>query len=100
MAKEQFNVTLPTEVVAMVAPLCKTDRGDVSNSALVEKLIRDAYTKIAPAKRVEPVYEMIGRRKKLVGFDAWYGDDLIDTRDTRAAAQAALDAHVYEELSK
>lgn len=96
----QFNVNLPPDVIAMVAPLCKTERGDVSNSALVEKLIRDAYAKIAPAKRIEPVYEMIGKRKKLIGFDAWYGDDLIDTRDTRAAAQQALDAFVFEELSK
>jgi len=101
MANEQFNIRLSPEVINMINGLCVTERGKIERGALIEALVRKEWAALKlPAKRIEPVYEMIGKRKKLVGFDAWYGDDLIDTRDTLAAAEDALNAYVFEELSK
>lgn len=52
-----------------------------------------------PSKTITPVFEVIGKRRKLVGFDAFYSDHLVGRFDNRDAARAALDAYVYEELA-
>ena len=104
-AKIKTSITLSQDALMQVDQLVMAARAqtreNASVSSVIEALIHEAYAKRADhLKRIEPVYELIGKRKKLIGFDAWYGDDLIDTRDTHAAAQAALDTYVYEELSK
>lgn len=50
-------------------------------------------------KEIKAVFETIGKRRKLIGFDAFYGDHLVGRFDDRAAASAALDAYAYDELA-
>ena len=98
------SITLSPEAHHIGVILAKTDRmangSEATLSSIINNLLLEQSSEPIKEKKIVPVFEMIGKRKKLIGFDAWYGDDLIDTRDTRAAAQQALDAYVYEELSK
>lgn len=98
MAREQFNVSLPSEVKAMVSELCQTERGELSQTALIEKLIRDAYAKMQPQKRIDPIRDAKGRT---TGWRAIYIDHTVGEFDLldKAGAEKALDAYVYEELS-
>jgi hypothetical protein len=50
-------------------------------------------------KLITPIFELIGKRRRLVGFDASYNGFIIGRFDDRDAARAALDAYVYEELA-
>jgi hypothetical protein len=54
---------------------------------------------VTPVKLIIPIFETIGKRRKLVGFDAFYGDQLVGRFDTQRDAEKALDAWVYEELA-
>ena len=93
MAKEQFNVYLPTEVIAMVRQLAVTDRGVLTNSEIVESAIRKMHTAAQPLKRVERVYD--GR--KMVGYNGFYGDHQVAYEEkTEAKAQAKVDQYAYE----
>ena len=69
---------------------------DSNRSVAVEHLIEYAHAQI---KRIEP----IRNGKKVIGWQAFYGDHLVATTDgaySKTEAQTALDAYVYEELSK
>lgn len=50
-------------------------------------------------KTITPVFATIGKRRKLIGFDAFYSDHLVGRFDTRPEAERALDAYAYEELA-
>lgn len=50
-------------------------------------------------KSITPIFELIGKRRKLVGFDAFYGDHLVGRFNDRDAARAALDAYAFEDLA-
>lgn len=99
MAKEQFNVSLPTEVIAMVTRMTTTDRGMISKSDFIETLIRKADKETQPQKHIEAIRD----GNKLIGWRARYGDHIVGEFDGAASkpqAERALDAFVYEELSK
>ena len=49
-------------------------------------------------KEITTLFEKVGKRTKLVGFEARYDGEIIGTFDTRDAAQAALDQAAYELL--
>jgi len=101
MAKEQFNVYLPTEVIAMVRQLATTERGELSNSAVVESAIRQAHAALQPQKRVEPVYVQVGKRQKLVGFNGWYGDTQVAFEEaTESLAQSKVDQVAFDAMRR
>ena len=50
-------------------------------------------------KTIVPVFQTTGRRKKLIGFDAFYGEFKVGRFDTKPEAESALDAYVFEELA-
>lgn len=50
-------------------------------------------------KEIAARFEKVGKRAKLVGFEAKLGGQVIGTFDTRDAAQAALDAAAYDLLN-
>lgn len=50
-------------------------------------------------KLITPVFQTIGKRKKLIGFEASYDGFVIGRFDDRESARAALDAYVYEALA-
>ncbi len=50
------------------------------------------------SKEITPRFEKIGKRQKLVGFEAKLDGAVIGTWPTRDAAQAALDAAAYDLL--
>ena len=50
-------------------------------------------------KNIIPIFSAVGNRRKLVGFDAFYGDHLVGRFDTKPEAESALDAYVFEELA-
>lgn len=52
----------------------------------------------APVKEIAAVFALIGRRRKLTGFEARYNGQVIGTFGTRDAAQAALNAAAYDLL--
>lgn len=49
-----------------------------------------------PAKEITTLFETIGRRRKLIGFEAKYNGEVIGTFNTRDEAQAELDRIAYE----
>jgi hypothetical protein len=51
-------------------------------------------------KEITPLFETIGKRRKLIGFRATYGAVEVGTFDTHAEAEAALDRFVYDELTR
>ena len=86
-------------VDALVIAERKATGGDVNRSTVANALFLKATP--TPIKRIVPVFEITARgRKKLVAFEGWYGDYLVDVKDTEAAARKAVDDYAYEELSK
>lgn len=74
----------------------RSDGSDANRSTVVEQLINQAYTNL---KRIEP----IKNGNKTVGWAAYYGAHCVGEFDgaaSKPAAQLALDAYVYEELSR
>ena len=53
-----------------------------------------------PTKTITPLFETIGKRRKLIGFRATYGTIEVGTFDTHAEAEQALDRFVYDELTR
>jgi len=51
-------------------------------------------------KEITTLFETIGKRRKLIGFEAKYNGEIIGTFDTHAEAEAALDRFVYDELTR
>lgn len=51
-------------------------------------------------KEITPLFETIGKRRKLIGFRATYGTIEVGTFDTHAEAEQALDRFVYDELTR
>lgn len=47
-------------------------------------------------KEITTLFETIGKRRKLIGFEAKYNGEIIGTFDTRDEAQAELDRIAYE----
>ena len=71
-------------------------RENASVSSIVETLIVTAFNQL---KRVEPIRD----GNKIVGWTASYGDHLVTSMDgagSKPEAERALDAYVFEELSK
>ncbi len=66
----------------------------------VEKLVDAGVLHIAPTpeKEIITLFETVGKRRKLVGFEARYAGEVVGTYETRDEAQAALDAIAYDLL--
>lgn len=100
MANEQFNIRLSPEVINMIRELCITERGVIERGALIEALVRKEWAAMTRArKRIEAIRD----GNKLIGWAAYYGDHFVAEFDGAASkpqAERALDAFVYEELSK
>jgi hypothetical protein len=71
-------------------------QANTSGSSVVGELIRDKYVTL---KRIVPIRE----NKKTIGWAAYYGEHFVGQWDGAASkpqAERALDAFVYQELSK
>lgn len=101
MANEQINIRLSPEVINMMNGLCITDRGKIERGALIEALVREKWAAVMqPQKRIEAVRDA---KDKLIGWRGLYGDHevcMFHGAGSRREAEMALDAFVYEELSK
>ena len=100
MAKPQKLVRLTQEALDELEALSANDTHKYNESSVIEALIHEAYGRRADhLKRVEARRE----GKKIVGWDYSYGDHHVGYADgaaSRPQAEKALDAFVYEELSK
>ena len=99
MARLQTNLSLTEDarikLDQLVVSQRKTSGDESSRSQVVSTLIECAYANL---KRIEPLRS----GKKIVGWRAMYGDHTVGEFDLldKPQAQKALDAYVYEELSK
>lgn len=64
----------------------------------VEKLVDAGVLSIpcVPSKEITALFETIGKRRKLAGFEAKYNGEVVGTYATRDEAQAELDRIAYE----
>lgn len=51
-------------------------------------------------KQILPLFTTIGRRKKLLGFEASYDGEVIGTFDSKVEAERTLDALAFETLRR
>ena len=100
MAKVNKMLTLTQDAIDEAEALSANDTHRYSVSSMIEALIHEAYAKRADhLKRIEPIRD----GKKIIGWGAHYGMHLVGTFDGAASkpeAERALDAYVYEELSR
>lgn len=95
MARLQTNLSLSEDKRIKLDQIVGTKPNGTTMVQVVGELIETAYAQL---KRIEP----IRNGKKTVGWVAFYGDHCVGEFDLmdKPAAQRALDAYVYEELSK
>jgi hypothetical protein len=111
----QVTVVEDTDIVAQLDTIAKGEglqRADILRRAIRRYLIslpinssevintqEKFTTEPTPAKLITPIFETIGKRRRLIGFDASYNGEVIGRYDTERDAEKALDAWVYEELA-
>ncbi len=105
MARTQINLSITDETrdkLDMLVTMMRKQTGlETSRTTIITVLVEEAASRVEanqPQKRIEPVRD----GKKLIGWQAVYGDHIVGTYDLRDKdkAQQALDRFVYEELSR
>lgn len=72
-------------------------RSSVIGHAIDALFLAECLTdKTALAKEITARFETVGKRRKLVGFEAKYKGEIIGTFDSEAEAQAELDRIAFE----
>lgn len=100
MAKPKKMFSLSQDALDELEALSANETHRYNESSVIEMLIRDAYAKRADQlKRIDPIRDAKGRT---VGWRAIYIDHTVGEFDLldKAGAVKALDAYVYEELSR
>lgn len=99
--KIKTSITLSQDALDELEALSANDTHRYSGSSVVESLIHQAYAARADhLKRVDAIKNDQGRT---IGWAAFYDGRLIietDGAGSKPQAQKALDAFVFEELSK
>mgnify|MGYP001593512026 CR=1 FL=1 len=100
MARLQTNLSLSEDTLIkadqLMIAIRKSSGAEVSRTTLVTELINQAHDQL---KRIVPI--RLGKR--VVAWDAYYGDHFVGQFGGAGAkpdAERALDAFVFEELSK
>ncbi len=105
MARNQINLSITDETrdkLDMLVTLMRKSSGlETSRTTIITVLVEEAASRVEASqlKRVEPIRD----GKKLIGWQAVYGDHIVGTFDgagSKPQAEQALDRFVYEELSR
>lgn len=108
MARQQINLSLTDEtrdkLDMLVTLMRKTSGLETSRTTIITVLVEEAHARVeahqpGQEKRIEPIRD----GKKITGWRAFYGDHYVTTVDgagSKDEARRALDAYVYEELSR
>ena len=100
MTKTQTNFRLSVDTRTKLDQIAIAKRKETGMETAKVQIVADLIDAAhAQLKRVEPIKD----RNRTVGWQAFYGDHYVGTFDgagSKPEAERALDAYVFEELSK